>query len=204
MNQDFLMPMELFKSKEQTHSSQSGFALLMTLVVVSVIISIGISVLDLSVKQVRLSTNAKESEVAFHAANAGIECARYIRRIASTTMEAGGAIAPTCFSTSASPNSRTSLFSGPDGVITLYNYGFSWGVKPSCSIMATLVMAASPTGAGLSLSNVSSYIPGYPTASAKVCAAGERCTILSSHGYNRSCSSATGYGSVEREVLLQF
>ena len=198
------MPMELFKSKKHSVSPQSGFALLMTLVVVSVIISIGISVLDLSVKQVRLSTNAKESEVAFHAANAGIECARYIRRIASTTMEAGGDITPVCFSASASSNTKTLIFSGADGNIYLYNYGFSWGVKPSCRIMATLVMAVSPQGAGLSLGSVSTYIPGYPTATAKVCAAGERCTVLSSHGYNRSCSTATGYGSVEREVLLQF
>ena len=60
-------------------NSQSGFALLMTLVVVSVIISIGVSVLDLSVKQVRLSTNAKESEAAFHAANAAAYAANGCR-----------------------------------------------------------------------------------------------------------------------------
>lgn len=195
------------KFKHSVPKEQSGFALLMTLVVVGVIISIGISVLDLSVKQVRLSTNAKESESAFHAANAGIECARYIRRVASTTMEAGGDITPACFSVTATPNTKTMLEDGINGKIYLYRYGFSWGTPPKdlrCSIMSTLVMAAAPTGTGLSLSNVSTYIPGYPTASAKVCAAGERCTILSSHGYNRTCSSATDYGSVEREVLLQF
>ena len=67
-------------------------------------------------------------------------------------------------------------------------------------------MAASPQGAGLSLSNIPSiaYMDGYPTNAAKTCAAGESCTILASRGYNRSCSTATGYGSVERKVLLQF
>jgi hypothetical protein len=47
------------------------------------------------------------------------------------------------------------------------------------------------------------HIPGYPD-NTKTCNAGERCTILSVKGYNRECGTATGYGSVEREVLLQF
>lgn len=83
---------------KQQNKRETGFALLMTLIVVSVVVSIGLTVLDLSIKQVRLSTNAKESEIAFHAANAGMECARYWRRAASTTVERGGAITPNCFS----------------------------------------------------------------------------------------------------------
>ena len=51
----------------------------MSLIVVSVVISIGLVVLDLTLKQLRLSTNSKDSETAFHAANAAMECARYWR-----------------------------------------------------------------------------------------------------------------------------
>lgn len=188
-------------SKKQ--QSNSGFALLLTLIVVTVLISIGLAVVELTLKQVRLSTNAKESEAAFHAANAGVECARYIRRIASTTMETGGDISPTCFSVAPYTNTKINLFSSSDGAVYQYIYGFTWGSKPRCSIMSTVVMAASPTGGGLSF-NVQPYLPGYPTNTPKTCNAGERCTVLSSHGYNRTCDTIDGYGAIEREVLLQF
>lgn len=183
----------------------SGFALLMTLIVVSVIISIGLVVLDLSIKQLRLSTNAKESESAFHAANAGLECARYIRGQASSTMESGGIINPTCFSAPVRNNTTQQITTGVSGVGNVYHYkySFSWGVKAHCTIMNTVVMVASPLGTGLVFNTPSAYIPEYPNSS-KTCAAGEKCTIISSRGFNRDCNSFTGYGSVQREVLVQF
>ena len=191
----------------RSHQTERGFALLLTLLVVSVLIAIGLTVLDLSIKQVRLSTNAKESESAFHAANAGVECGRYWRRIASSTMEAGGFIFPTCFSVIAT-DSRLAIIDptdiNGDGNAYLYKYSLSWGTKPRCTKISTLVLVASPTGAGLTLRNVQNYIQGYPDNTSKACTAGERCTILATRGYNRACSTVSGYGSVEREVLLQF
>jgi len=190
-------------SKNTIQKNTNGFALLMTLIVVSVLISIGLVIVDLTLKQVRLSTNTKDSESAFHAANAGLECARYWRRVASSTMETGGDINPACFSGTAATSTKTSIVSDANGNILLYTYGFTWGTNQRCSIMSTLVMAASPTGAGLSL-DVTQYIPGYPTSVPKVCNPGERCTVLASHGFNRSCATINGYGAIEREVLLQY
>lgn len=178
----------------------SGFALLLTLIVVSVLVAIGLTVLDLSIKQIRLSTNAKESETAFHAANAGVECARYWRRMASSTMEAGGNISPTCFSVTASNISPTSIVSNPPNAAYKYDYQFSWGAKPRCTKVSTLVIAAVAT---TTVNDMQDYFSGYPENS-KTCTAGERCTVLSVRGYNRACTTASGYGSVEREVLLQF
>lgn len=188
-----------------THSKkgQSGFALLLTLIVVSVLVAIGLTVLDLSIKQIRLSTNAKESESAFHAANAGVECARYWRRVASSTMETGAAISPLCFSVAPTTNTKADIDDGVSGAgeVYLYNYSFSWGVnKPRCTKVSTMVVAANST---TTVSNMKDYFAGYPEDD-KVCSAGERCTVLSVRGYNRACTSASGYGSVEREVLLQF
>lgn len=192
-------------SRETKQNTNSGFALLITIIVVTVLISIGLAVVELTLKQVRLSTNAKESESAFHAANAGMECGRYIRRIASTTMEAGSTISPNCFSATPASNSRSTVLSTTDGNIYLYSYSFTWtaSAKPRCSTIQTLIMVADPLGSGLSL-NVTPYISGYPTTAPKTCNAGERCTVLSAHGYNRACDTAGGYGSVEREVLLEF
>lgn len=189
-------------------NQQSGFALLMTLLVVSVIISIGLSVLDLSVKQIRLSTNARESEVAFHAANAGMECARYIRRAAAADMEVGNQISPTCFGVAPYLNTRSAVTTNVsgDGQVFKYDYQFSWSGDTRCSQVTTLIASSTPLGSGLVISNLntaSSPIPGYPSAT-RSCGAGERCSIISVRGYNQPCNSIGNEGTIQREVLLQF
>lgn len=181
--------------------SESGFALLMTLIVASVVISIGLSVLDLSIKQARLASTAKESEVSFHAANAGMECGRYWRRAASSTMERGQAINPVCFSVTPSINTVAQVSTG----VFLYNYAFTWGgVDQRCTQITTLVASSTAPGPNVVINNMKSMVPGYPDGNTKTCIAGERCSVVSVRGYNRPCSTATGYGTVQREVLLQF
>ena len=201
--------MKVIKSRQKIGGHQKGFALLMTLIVVTVVISIGLSVLDLSIKQIRLSTNARDSEIAFHAANAGMECARFVRRTLSDQMEAGTAISPNCFVGGPSPNTVTEIVSNVtgDGDVFKYEYAFSWGgAAPRCSQVTTLVASSSISGAGLLIGNMPVLVPGYPTGASKTCAAGERCTVISVRGYNKSCSVVTtnSYGIVQREVLLQF
>jgi type II secretory pathway pseudopilin PulG len=195
------------KSAQQASLHEQGFALLMTLIVVTVVISIGLSVLDLSIKQIRLSTNARDSEVAFHAANAGMECARYTRRANSNAMENGGAISPVCFfPASPSPNDVTEIQSTAEGDVYLYEYGFTWGGSATrCSQITTLVASSSATGGGLTINNMTDHVPGFPSAT-KTCGEGERCTVVSVRGYNKSCGAVDSgnYGIVQREVLLQF
>jgi Tfp pilus assembly protein PilX len=192
------------ETKTYSAENKTGFALLMTLIVVSVLISIGLTVLDLSIKQVRLSTNARESEIAFHAANAGMECARYWRRAASTTMEVGGAITPACFSGTLTTNSRSTVSSDANGDVFRYSYAITWASGNHCSQVTALVASTTPAGAGLTISNMQTLVTGYPDGNTKTCGAGERCTVLSVRGFNRPCTGVTGYGVVQREVLLQF
>ena len=186
---------------KQGKKSESGFALLMTIIVAGVVISIGLSILDLSLKQARLASIAKESEVSFHAANAGMECARYWRRAASSTMERGGAINPLCFSATPSAYSVVQVSTG----VFLYNYSFTWGSPDQrCSQITTLVASSTAPGPDLVINNMKALVPGYPNGNTKTCIAGERCSVVSVRGYNRPCNTATGYGTVQREVLLQF
>lgn len=195
--------MKLINKKSLVKNSESGFALLMTLIVVTVVISIGLSVLDLSIKQVRLSTNARDSEIAFHAANAGMECARFWRRSSSDEMEAGDPISINCFSNTVAPT-LAEVVNSVDGEVFRYDYALSWGdAAPRCSQITTLVASSSVTGAGLVIPNMKTLIPGFP-GDTKNCDAGERCTVLSVRGYNKACSSVSQYGTVQREVLLQF
>ncbi len=197
------METNTIKTKDQT-----GFALLMTLIVVGVVVAIGVSVLDLSLKQVKLSTNAKDSEIAFHAANAGMECARYWRRVSALTMERGGALSPTCFSSTVSATvvdlDNTNGVTLANGEAFVYNYAITWQGGERCSEITALVASSTGSGAGLSISGMTSLIPGYPDGNIKTCSAGQRCTVLSVRGYNKPCSGITEYGTVQREVLLQF
>lgn len=198
-----------------TNHSQSGFALLMSLIVVGVLVSIGLSVLELSIKQVQLSTNARDSEIAFHAANAGMECSRYWRREEADAMEIGAPITPSCFNSSVNgytDDPVTITESNVNGEAFRYDYQFTWPTNDRCTRITTLVasstlVAATPAGAHITIVDVPGIIPGYSGGDDFDCEAGARCTIISVRGYNQPCvafGEAFGFGTVEREVLLQF
>lgn len=194
------------KTFPQTHN-KTGFALLMSLIVVGVLISIGLTVLELTIAQVRLSTNARDSETAFHAANAGLECALYWRRQSAESMETGQAISPTptCFDGVGATADATTIVSDSDGDAFLYTYQFTWGTGGDrCSQVNTLIASSTPTGSGVTIPNVASHIPGYAGGTNFTCEPGGRCTIMSVRGYNKPCGQTTTFGTVQREVLLQF
>ncbi len=117
------------------NSKKQGFALLMALIVVSVVISIGLSVLDLTLKQVRLSTNSKDSEIVFHAANAGLECARYWLNKRYFDIENGVPIGsgspvippPTCFGRNTNDPVDIDSYSLAFGDAYRYQMDFTWG-----------------------------------------------------------------------------
>ena len=66
------------------HFSQKksrGFTLLVALVFVSVILSVGLALLDVSYKQVILTSAARQSEYAFYNADSAMECALYADQV---------------------------------------------------------------------------------------------------------------------------
>jgi type II secretory pathway pseudopilin PulG len=197
------------------NTQKSGFALLITLIVVGVVLSVGMGILDLSLKQVKLSTNAKESEIAFHAANAGMECARYWRRKEASKMEGGNATnLISCFSAppiNVNPNIAPSVIPSIDPLVNdgdafLYEYDFTWGADSDrCTKVTTLVMVADPAGTDIKINNMLILFPTYPDSTGvSTCESGSRCTTISVRGYNKPCTNTSGYGTVEREVLIQY
>ena len=184
---------------------ESGFALLITLLVVTVLISIGLSVLTLSISQVRLASNARDSEVAFHAANAGMECGLYWRREESTRMEAGQTTPSlSCFGVGSNLGyGATSLSGVSGGDAYRYRYEYQWGTPVRCTQIDTIVGVADLDGGDLNIPNMRNYIPGYPGNNTKECEAGTRCTVVAVRGYNRSCGEINSFGTVQREVLLE-
>jgi Tfp pilus assembly protein PilX len=184
-------------------NSQSGFALLLSIIVVGVVVSVGLTILDLSLKQVRLSTNSRESETAFHAANAGLECARYWRIEEETAMDDGDSISPDCFGVSIGNINGVGIAAN-NGDAHLYEFEATWGSGSTirCSQMSVLTIK-SPTSATTSVPNMTSVIPGYPYIGDKECEPGGRCTVISVRGFSRGCSNIGMNGTVQREVLLE-
>jgi hypothetical protein len=73
---------KIFKNK-------NGYTLLFAVLVSSIVLSVGISILKISKKEFLLASSARESLSAFYAADSGIECAMY------WDSDAGGALATT-------------------------------------------------------------------------------------------------------------
>lgn len=183
---------------------QSGFALLVSLIVVAAVLSIGLAILDLSIKQVRLAATTKDSEIAFHAANAGMECARFWRRSKDAEMTTGAdADNISCFGASAVgvPGVPVATSGGGGGVAYSYDYEFTWNDDQSCSVISSIIIVsgADPT----TVSSMPDLIPGYPDPTF-VCEAFSQCTAAAVQGFNRPCGQRTNFGTIQREVLLEF
>ncbi|VAW33261.1 hypothetical protein MNBD_CPR01-562 [hydrothermal vent metagenome] len=63
--------------KIRRHSAESGIALLITIVFVSVILSIGLTLGSLGYKQVLLASTENSSQKAFYSADSALECVLY-------------------------------------------------------------------------------------------------------------------------------
>lgn len=59
------------------NSSPRGFTLLIAVILSSVVLAVGLALLDVSYKQLLLASSAKESQYAFYAADGALECALY-------------------------------------------------------------------------------------------------------------------------------
>lgn len=59
------------------HTPHRGFTLLVAMILTSVLLSVGLALLDIALKQVTLSSTARQSQYAFYAADSAMECALY-------------------------------------------------------------------------------------------------------------------------------
>lgn len=56
---------------------KNGFSLLLTVLIISIVLSVGLSAGSIVINQIKLSGTGRDSQIAFYAADAGIECALY-------------------------------------------------------------------------------------------------------------------------------
>jgi hypothetical protein len=68
--------MKIFKFKK-IKENKRGFTLLFAILVSVMVLAVGASIINISLKQVILSGSGRESQFAFYAANTGMECALF-------------------------------------------------------------------------------------------------------------------------------
>ena len=61
----------------KNHSHNRGFTLLFSSLIAALLLAIGLAVFNISNKELILSTSARDSQFAFYAADAGLECALF-------------------------------------------------------------------------------------------------------------------------------
>lgn len=69
--------MKLFSKQKNSYKKNQGFALLFSVLLSSVLLSIGLSIFSITLKELAISTAARQSVMAFSAADSGRECALY-------------------------------------------------------------------------------------------------------------------------------
>src|ERR1035437_6524026 len=57
--------------------SKDGFALLFAVMIASFLITLGISIFSISLKEIQITTSVKDSQTAYYAADSARECALY-------------------------------------------------------------------------------------------------------------------------------
>lgn len=69
--------MKIFGDKKNINKEKKGFTLLFAVLVSTLVLAVGASIISMALRQVILSGVGRDSQFAFYASNTGIECALY-------------------------------------------------------------------------------------------------------------------------------
>lgn len=216
-----------------TNKNTKGFALLLSIILSSVVLAIGLSILRISVSQLQLSATARESEVAIHTSQSLNECLTYWRREyvddfkdnqGRTTVGSIYSSVPSSVSSitcmGASPYTENHNPVGErkhdvvavytDGYVVRHYYTFQWDSDendgPFCSDGELYFMVPEKD-----VNNVpKSFTHDFGTSvgtngdGIKLCDS-DYCGVIVTRGYNRPCDElATSIFTVQRELTFEF
>ena len=185
---------------KQKRASERGMTLLVTIFLMSILVAITASLLNVTLKQYLISGISEESEIAFHAADAGLLCAVYYDKSVTANGNSfdveppqGGPVTINCMGVGASSNGAA--LSGEEQRFT-----FDWG-PGLCSIVSVYKFNELASADGDNIGPDVTIVPelnGRPT---RRCPEDTECSVIVSRGYNRSCGpSLSGLRTVEREI----
>ncbi|MFZ2253272.1 MAG: hypothetical protein WAW13_03830 [Minisyncoccia bacterium] len=187
----------------RTQHNQDGVTLLITLLLMGVLMGVSASLLSVTLKQYQLSSISLASEIAFEAANAGVECVLYndFPKTGASPFDVNGngTTVPeetniSCMngvvSSDIEPSNNNTVVSGEE-----QRFQFDWGTSPNQACTnVSIYKFYSTTGA------VDILINGVDMRPSSDCPMGGVCTVIQSRGYNVSCGEITsGAKVVERE-----
>lgn len=175
--------------------NERGFTLFIAILTASIILAIGISILHITLKEFILASVARDSQMAFYAADGGMECALYwdnsIAAAGSKFIPSSGAQTISCMG-----GAVQQVGGGGNELVgglsygTTENFQMQWGTPTLCARVSVT-----------KYSNASSPIS-LPDGS--TCAAGLVCTIIESKGYNRACTGLDDPRAVERALRSRY
>ena len=178
-----------------THTNnQRGIALLITLLIMSVLLAVSGSLLNITLKQYQFASIGLASEMAFQAANAGLECMLFhdFQDYPATGKFDIGQTAPTINCMGDSDNEVGTITSG-----TGYTYQFDWGSPGVCSDITIYKFF----NAGASQDMTSAM------GRSSTCPAGVTCTVIRARGYNSACPTPPANfapRTIEREITQRY
>lgn len=178
-----------------TNVSKNGFALLLTIVIISVVLAVGISLLEITVKQISLSTTGRDSEVAFHGAQAAAECAQVVVQDIDFLNAGAQDATIDCFGAGAVTESAAMSDSGRTAE---YTFQFEWNNSEQdlCSEADIYIMDA--TGGAYSKNFTNQGLV------SETCNNGDVCTIVFARGFNRGCGDLDSLRTVQREITISY
>lgn len=186
-------------------NDQSGLTLLVTLLLMSVLLGISSTLLNVTIKQYQLAGIARSSEMAFQAANAGIECMQYLDltpTVSPFTVNGDGTTVleetlVACMDDTSADIGDTinnTVASGEE-----QRFEFDWGSPAVCTDVSIYKfkedISLDGNATGPDMSSVLNMAP-----DTRVCPEGTECTIIRSRGYNTPCDSRNNPRTVEREL----
>ena len=190
-----------------------GFALLLTLVVISVVLAIGLSLLQITVKQLSLSSLARESTVAIYSANTGIECMQYHRSVPATRAkflrddEINWPPSVQCADENPTWTQTQTLIDNDQGRF-LYNYKYRYelaqgeaGTADDACVETSLYIADMRSATA----DINYVVAdeGLATIACDVNTS-SICTTIFSRGFNRPCDQLDSIFTVQRELTITY
>lgn len=188
--------------------------MLLSIIIASVVLAIGVAILKISVSQLQLSATGRESEISFQGAQSMAECIMYWRYRDETSFVARPGNFPPgtrlnappvqCFGDAAVESYAEVIANADDRHIVKFHYTFDWagGTTEQCGggdmyVMVPLEDDIVHTFPGTSVGDNGDGL--------KSCPQGSACTVLVTQGYNRACDELqTSIFTVQRELTSEF
>jgi hypothetical protein len=195
-----MITMNGMNNNKTRRTSESGIALLITLLIMTVLLGVSASLLNITIKQFQFSSIGLASEKSFQAANAGMECMLYHDYENYPTI-------PGKFDIGQNPAAINCMGVNDDDTVTATTdsvqrtYIFSWGAASDPVCTETTIYKFNSTTAQ---PNMAAALRRQNGAPGTLCPIGSTCTVVQSRGYNVSCAQRNTPRVIERELTQKY